>query len=256
MKKLLIFAAIASSAVAFAAPKVFNVSAPTWKKIAVATTDGVNMRKAPSTSAPRLIYDEADIFDFQIPLNYYAKWTTVAPKGTQYAISFSGPAPVVSEKDGWVELLKAGPKCEENAWVSAKYCNIITPAPISYPVKRKLPTYTMIDRGADGIYCVYVSYDEMDSYAEFYVGRLINGIVVAPYKLDCAVANVDDNKKPGIYKNGDNYEFSFTSAMITDYLPDINKMAPAMIEDIINFATKSTTDAIIYQHEDYVTVFE
>ena len=90
----------------------FSVTAPTWDKVAECTAEGgVNVRKLPSTSAPKMVYNESKIEDYDTPVIYYAYWGTKTG-GPVQAITFSDFAPVVSEKPGWIELYKVGAVCQ------------------------------------------------------------------------------------------------------------------------------------------------
>jgi len=62
----------------------FEVPTPSWQYLANPTSEsGINIRKSPSATAPRMLYDETKIEYFYIPLIHYAYWSTATPKGSR-----------------------------------------------------------------------------------------------------------------------------------------------------------------------------
>lgn len=256
----LLCASVLLSMGAKAAPKVFNVEAPRWTKLAVSTSDdGVNIRKGPSTATPRLVYNESKIEDYETPLLYYGYWSATAPKGSIQAIKFTGPNAVVGEKNGWYEVQNMGPRGESNGWVSAQYCDLVTPEPIKPGSTNGATNFIWLnnDNSADGDYGMYMNFDEMNGMATFYIGRLVNGVLVAPYQLICENAIFDNSKQCTIRPDSyGNYEIIYNRSVGTDedeIVIDLNKLPAEIIETIIDKARKAP-EKVVYFYDGYYSV--
>lgn len=257
MRKIFSIIVAISSLMATSVVQAFTVEAPKWDKLAITTTEDVNIRKEPTASSPRLLVDWEKVDNYQIPINYFAYWSSSAPQGSVNPISFTGPVPVVSEKDGWIEVLNAGPKCETNGWVNAKFCKIVRPNPITLENTEQFNNFSLIPSGPDEVYALYALCDaEMDNNATFYLGRLINGVIVAPYSLYCSSAYMDDAHSPGIFKDGDSFSFFFNSSMATDETLDLHKMPTDIFAQLLDYVTKSAHEAVIYLSEGELWLME
>lgn len=259
MKKLsaLLALAVATAASCFAADLPFTVKAPTWTKVATAKDpEGLNIRKTPSTSAPRLLVDESKIESYATPMFFYGFWSSNTPRGAVYALKFTGPDPVVSESNGWLEIENIGPKMEENGWVSALHCTLFTPTPITKANKPSGDNFLWlsdkgITTGDDGQYALQGYYNEMDEDIVFNIGRLAGGKVVCPFSLYCSVF-VDDSRKPGLVKDGDIYQLFINPKLMNDdgYDISLTRFPVDLINAIIKAATKSTIPQVIYNEPE------
>ncbi|MCH5347121.1 MAG: hypothetical protein J1E63_08420 [Muribaculaceae bacterium] len=259
MKKLsaLLALAMATAVSCLATDLPFTVKAPTWTKVAIAKDpEGLNIRKSPSTSAPRLLVDELKITAYDVPLFFYGFWSSNAPKGTVYALKFTGPDPVVSESNGWLEIENIGPNMEENGWVSARYCNIVTPTPVTKDNKPSGDNFLWLSdkgiaTGDDGEYALQGYYNEMDDEIVFNLGRLAAGKVVCPFSLYCSVL-VDDSRKPGLVKDGDIYQITINPKLMNDdgYDISLTRFPVDLINAIIKAATESRIPQVIYNEPE------
>ena len=210
----------------------FDVEAPTWTFVACTASDkGINIRKTPSPSAARPLVDELKINNYQIPVKYFAEWSIAAPKGNVYALMFEPGvyAPVLKEQNGWYELMGIGAKAADG-WVSAQYCRKYGLQPIT---KDELKTtgYKVYSNDS-GVYAVSAEYDEMDNYASFSIGKLVNGILVWPYSL---VMDVTVGAEWKINKSDDGYVLQVAKKDCDEYgTPDIGKLPQSVIEDVIS----------------------
>lgn len=242
-----------------AATLPFNVKAPAWTKIAVCETEGgVNIRQRPSATAPKLVYNEAKIEDYDTPVIYYGYWATKSG-GSIYPITFDDVAPIVSEQSGWLELFEIGPKKESNGWVSSKYCKVVEPTPISAAEKSASPAFMFLntDGNVEGQYAIFLTIDEMNSDATFYIGRLVDGKIVCPYFYNCILDYQEDNStdptqfkrneygveeflltRQGLVINQDEWSYSCT--------PNLSKFTSQMIDSVIKQAKPLETPAVIY----------
>lgn len=236
----------------FAAPPVFSVKAPTWTQVAVPQTDGLNIRKYPSTSAPKLMYDEMSLEDYDTPVIYFAKWVS---KPTKYMVTipFDAPMPIISEKNGWYEVWHCGPSFKENGWINAKYAKAQHIQRLS---SSNLPTerFAWIDRGDDGIYMIDLQYNDMEGSAVFRIGRLIDGVVISPYMLDCPTTAYEENGKPQLRKNNDYFEFVYNKACSSpdyEYDPMASKLSQELLEEIIKYA-EPAPEAVYFMVDEQI----
>lgn len=264
MKMTLIAVAAAITAIGCqAATLPFNVTAPSWNKIAQCTTQGgVNIRKAPSTTAPKMVYNENKIEDYDCPVIYYGYWSTKSGGAVQ-SITFDGVAPVVSEQPGWVELLNQGPRYESNGWVSAKYCQVSQTAPIRESGNPKAVNFIILNTGSDvnGTYALYMTTDEMNGLASFYLGRIADGKLVCPYLFECDY-NYDmanGQNPPSFTKNEyGGYTYTATKKGMSgyatewgeEYAPDINKLTTEQLNLIISQAKPLPKAKVVYLYNN------
>lgn len=254
MKMTLIAVAAAITAIGCqAATLPFNVTAPSWNKIAQCTTQGgVNIRKAPSTTAPKMVYNENSIMEEdECPVIYYGYWSTKSGGAVQ-SITFDGVAPVVSEQPGWVELLKQGPERKSNGWVSAKYCKVSEITPIQPSGNPKDGFFSIIDsKGADGTYAIYLHCDELNGTSCFYLGRLVDGKLVCPYFFECDYAmDTNSNAAPTINKAEYGYIFTATKQCMSEIKSDPNDEY-GYYETNINMLPSNMIDFIVRQAKPF-----
>lgn len=180
MKKILLLAAICGLCTTFSAtcqtPELFN-------KIAVCTSqDGINIRKSPSTSSPKAVYKWNDIDDYQVPICTFTYWATSTPsKNIGDADKFIGCGVIVNEQGDWLEIKGIGPQ-SSNGWVSAKYCNVVTPSPIDETYLKQNPNIYSYRKGGK-VHIVYMDSNEMDACVTFYIGNLIDGKLYCTQQL-------------------------------------------------------------------------
>lgn len=240
----------------------FNTpAAPSWTKAAQCiTSGGVNIRKAPSTSAPKLVYNENSLMDFDVPLVYSAYWGSKTGGAIQ-AVTFEGVAPVVSEQAGWIQLLNEGPKRKSNAWVSAKYCKVSEITPIKVQGNPRSCNFMIIDTpsNVEGTYGIYMNLQDMDGECVFLIGRLADGKMVCPYEYRCdyVVDASDLGFTTPFTKNEEGGYMRFTpttdcmTMVMGEYgeyeAVDINKLPADMINQIVKLSKPiEGSPAIVY----------
>ncbi len=267
----IVLTALGSSAVTFP----FNVKAPAWNKIAVCTAkDGINIRKAPSATAPRMVYNEAKIEDYETPLTCLAYWGNKTG-GSIMPVLFNDFAPVVTEQPGWVELLNIGPvgsNGPSNGWVSTKYCKVSEITPISATAKPLRSDFMILNTGnsIEGEYGMYFTGDEMNGIATFYIGRIADGKLVCPFAFTCDYYDdsySDNNEATTISKDNNSdasYKLHLTrqcaSAVMTEYglsyFMDLSKLSDRMLDFIINQAKPLDNDNIVYLYNNlYISIY-
>lgn len=258
IKELLLMAALMVCVESYAFVKNFDVEAPTWKQVVVSKqSDGVNIRKLPSVSAPKLVYNEYNLDDYEAPLQYSAFWSTKPAGRTITPVKFCGPDILVREKDGWYEIKDIGPRCESNGWVSAKYCRLITPTPLSSASNLSLDTswhdLIWLSEGTDnhnGAYGLFVELNEMEQNALFYLGRLVDGMLVCPYFLYVDFADIPGS--PYSFTRTGSGEFKFVAP---SYDLNLSKLKPELINKIIENMNRDDNPVVICLIEDDLKIF-
>lgn len=263
MKKTILALAVALSSLGCAAVTFpFNVTAPTWNKVAECTTEGgVNIRKAPSTTAPKLVYNEVKLeqYGYDTPLKYIAYWGSKTG-GNISPVKFEGPAAIVSERLGWIELLGEGPNAKSNAWVSSKYCKITETTPIKANGNPSSPKILFFN--IDNVtYAIYLVDDDMNSEAKFYIGRLVDGKIVCPYAFECQYReDIDNETDPSSIKKDElfgSYYYNATKNGMSEisgfdgtyYTPDVSKIPTNTLDFIIKQAKAIDWTLIVYLNE-------
>ena len=239
-----------------AATLPFTVEPVKWTKLAKSNTDGVNIRKAPSTTAPRYVYQPNNEPTDEEGKSY---WSAAKLIGNEYAVHFEGKAPVVSEVDGWYELKGIGPD-GSNGWVSAKYCDVVNLKDVAQkvvPGEYNTPDFVWIKLLSDeSYYAVYSEYYEMDGYCAFYVGREIDGFVVCPYVLFCYSQSSADNVCDLIDETGYGCRLSYgDNQNMGRFGFDIRKFPKEVFVKIIDAAKPMNDPVVIYRSDgSYVAV--
>lgn len=234
----------------------FEVEIPEWTHIAVPNTDGgVNIRKFPSTSAPRPMINEDKIEYYDIPAIYNAYWSTATPKGNTYPLMFTESAPIIKEDNGWYELKGIGAQ-GENGWVSAKYCKRISPEPITlnYLLNNEfLKDHVKVFNNDGEAYILIMNTNEMDQDITFILGKLVNGMIVFPYEL---YAGYEPGKSVKLEKN-DGYKFIYSEKDYDAYEePDFRGVTDSVLNDILVNLKKASSPTIWYKVNGYIETIQ
>lgn len=236
LKKVTVAAiAVLTASTAYAVVLPFDVEAPKWTMVAECETEGgINIRQQPSTTAARTVVDESNIDDYDIPLCEYTYWSKAPARGSVSVYTFQGEAPIVSEKNGWLELYGIGPK-NGNGWVSAKFCKKRAVVPFTNP------EFVRVFENGGQKYAVNVDCNEMTGILTFYVGKYVNGFLVCPYAFVASGYNYSENGKT--YFEGDCLYFTRAE---DEYTPNASKLPQNVIDYIIRKATPISTPKILF----------
>lgn len=258
MKRILSLSILAVSMTCVAqVPADFNVAPPKYSKMVTCTTDGgVNIRKAPSTTAPRALYNENKIEYFDVPIACYTYWSTGKTGGSIYADKFSGTQPFVSESNDWYEVANIGPVDKNgyftNGWVSAKFCTVkditpITPALIS---EKKFPIRSI----GEGNLMVYYFDDFLNGEYRFYVGRLVDGQLVCPY---AAITSIDYTAEPSSIKKDEYNTLTFycNNNERDEEGPVFDKFKESLFRSALSKAEKLGRPVTVYYNGDWLEIY-
>lgn len=241
MKKFLTAVFIGGIALAATAEVTFpfEVTTPTWTKIAQGTSEkGANIRKSPSATAPRLMYNEYQIA-MDCPAIPQSQWSTRPVKGNWLAATFGSydTAPVLSEKDGWVQLDLSCPHLGPG-WVSTKYCIVTDIKPIT---RQNAGVCVKFLDGDKSDYFIDVEMNDMESEITYTIGKLVNGLMISHYML-CTTWHSSEynNGKVGIYQDENGmpgtYWYTEPDANYNYVYLHASELTPEMISAILKYA--------------------
>lgn len=233
MKKLALLLSLGVASVAFGqVPADYNPAAPDWTKVAL-SDKSINIRQSPSTTAAKLMYNGNDIEDYDVPLMEYAVWSTRAATRGWEVMPFSGPAPIMAEKNGWYQLAGEGAGYTPG-WVSAKLC---TTAAI-VPVSRKDAPNSEFLRWLDGEYQGFVIRGFVNSVNDdctLCIGKLVDGFVVYGYEFYTADVITSPTGKTKLNRRGEWFQLACPHDGF-DYVFDLQKLSAANIDIIMKNA--------------------
>ena len=123
MKKVLLLL-VALVGIALQSEAQMSLKVPKWEKFASITTEGVNLRKAPSTNSPKL-YSKDNSWGHHSEFDY--SWS---PRSgyIPHRLEKGTILPVVKETDEWYCLFIDG---FEDIYVMKIFCSLVTPIPIT-----------------------------------------------------------------------------------------------------------------------------
>lgn len=239
LKKVAVAAiAVMSASTAYAVVLPFDVEVPKLTMVAECySEDGINIRQQPSTTAARMVYDGNKVDLLDIPFCMcaeHAYWSKAPARGSIAVHTFQGKAPIVSEKNGWLELYGIGPKYG-NGWVSAKYCKKRAIKPYN------LENFRVIEKNGQK-FAVVMEITEMLLTLKFYVGKYVNGYLVCPYVYEVSRYNHSENGK--IYFDDDCLYFPPTD---DESIPNTSEYPQDAIDYIIRKATPLSTPKILFE---------
>lgn len=227
----------------------FEVKSPEWTKLATPkSSNGINIRKSPSTTAPRPLVNEDKISDYHVPLAYYAYWSTATPRGNVYAMMFTDVAPIIDEQNGWYKLEGIGPEYEPG-WVSAKLCRTLSPETITLQELKTNPcNYIFTKDGID--YVLTMDVNEMDGDVTFWLGRLSKGILIYPYSL--YVEQYEGGSAAKLDKN----VFRYSESNSDEYgLPTFKNVPQQVIDSIVSNMIKSEKERVVCKVDGNILSF-
>lgn len=257
MKTILIVAAVVLSFSALAAvPEKFEVTAPRFTEVVKCEAEtGVNIRKTPSATAPRAVYNEAKIEDYDVPVQYYTYWSSGKTGGSIIADKFTRIAPLVSETKGWYEIYGRGPVMNEtfqNGWVSAQYCTKSEIRPITISVINE-NAQNLRSVGNDMV--IYYVADMMNDEYSFYIGKLTEGQLVCPYLF--SISGIEETSGETCFKaNEYGVMLMYCNSSEKDFEgPVLEKLSDATIRQILNHAVKAPASLTVFFDGSYLGTY-
>lgn len=167
------------------------------------TSNGVNLRKSPSSTAPKLLWwceGESDCcsYEWSEPNKYRGARPATAEKGEVFA--------VLSETPEWYEVIT---HCEGKvAFISKQFAKIkeleeIFPETLSQPgyYDNECPQIPGIQKGEYRGYALIQKTGLEDTFISF--GRIINGFLVCNWTIYTYIETLEDDGRFNIYKEYD-----------------------------------------------------
>ena len=167
------------------------------------TSNGVNLRKSPSSAAPKLLWwceGESDCcsYEWSEPNKYRGARPATAEKGEVFA--------VLSETPEWYEVIT---HCEGKvAFISKQFAKIkeleeIFPETLSQPgyYDNECPQIPGIQKGEYRGYALIQKTGLEDTFISF--GRIINGFLVCNWTIYTYIETLEDDGRFNIYKEYD-----------------------------------------------------
>lgn len=148
-----------------------DIRMPKVDKVIVMTADGVNLRKAPSATAPRLMYEEGDMSDYW---DYF--WSNQRKGGKAVSFRQDCPIMVINETSEWYGVVYSDIyQGQRLVYVSKKFAKEVELTPITPEFLNTTEYYAV----TSGIYRGYFmgSFWNMGDSGLF-AGRIINGLAV------------------------------------------------------------------------------
>ena len=173
----------------------FRAKAPSFDKVVRVTSNGVNIRKQPSTQAPRLfrLYDlTEECLDCPPEVTWANK---ISPNKGEAATAYQEEVyPLLGESGDWYEIyidVYAGTPLNTSAYINKKFCKIEATKPLALSAPECL-TFAMVKSGKYAGLCVMCTIDEMEGNCLLQLGKYSEGMLLFPYSITVEQSN--DNK--------------------------------------------------------------
>lgn len=264
-----IVAAICSTGLVQAVSFPFSVNKPDVRMI---VSNGVNIRKTPSATAPKLVYNVNDEnLDFGADPIDVSFWSAGSAKRNIEAVQFTGPGIVIGEKDDWYQIRGYGAEGQGNGWVNAKYCKPFTPQKLVYPNELsedesfRFLWLTQFPGTEPGEYAMYYDYSYNDlSLVCFYIGKVVDGMLVCPYSFGTLEAPVlvgpEDNVAVAKVITPDHslmhyWEIRYNTDYMDSWSLNLSKLPRQIIEQIVENAKPLDKEVVFYLKDGWLLRF-
>lgn len=166
-----------------------DIRMPKVEKFIVLTADGVNLRKAPNATAPKLMGVEDEMGEYSDVF-----WSSQRRGGQSITFSRDYPLMVLQETGEWygVPYMNRYSENRKIVYVSKKFAKEIQPTPVTPEFMQSQNKLVMTKGRYRGYFAVDVSY-EGDTETCF--GRIVNGMAVCNHTALCSFGVGDDGLK-------------------------------------------------------------
>lgn len=149
-----------------------DIRMPKVEKIIVLTADGVNLRKAPSATAPKLMGIEDEMGEYSSVF-----WSNQRRKGESITFRKEYPLMVLQETDEWygVPYMNRYRENRTIVYVSKKFAKEIRPLPVTPEFMQSQNELVMTKGRYRGYFAMDVSYE---GDTETCLGHIVNGMAV------------------------------------------------------------------------------
>lgn len=221
----------------------FNVETPKYQKFVKVTASGVNLRKAPNTNSPRLIFSEAD--DGCLDCGPSLVWSNKPLKNGDEAARAS-LLPVIGESGDWYHVHFFQDEYggySENVYIMKKFCTDVALRPLSLPA----PQYLNIVKVSSGKYkdlCIEWYYGEYDS-ENLRVGRFVNGMFIFAYGIQFSK---NENSNQSEFVKWDNDAINLGKNLFDNETLNLNRLAAntQVLDLLMNNLGKMTKENTLY----------
>lgn len=248
----------------------FEVPVPEWTKVAICTSeDGVNIRKSPSTAAPRLLYNSKefdDIYskyhddeDLRREIGFWGNKAggNIAPfRWGNFCIH--NAFPIISDSNGWLKLAGVGLHGGEG-WVHSKYCKIL---PI-IPVDKTYGGFSLIGNGPYVMRDVeeYGFTDEypttpggFTSYYAVQFGKIVNNMVIYAYEFVMYPVEKDASETKIVKEEDGNYALYIENRYLDENsMIDWENLPSLLRNEITDKVMKMPKATVILRTDDSYT---
>lgn len=208
-----------------------DIRMPKIGKIIVLDADGVNLRKSPSITAPKLMGEETDLDDYEEVF-----WSNQRKGGKSITFMKDTPLIVLCETEEWYGVPHMDRFSNHIVYVSKKFAKEIQPQPVTPEFLQSQNEFVV----TKGRYRGYLAVGVPDGDVRYSFGRIVNGMAVCNHTVTCSISVGDDALKRIEFEGFDGTSFpsiNFGSDVCRDFeagiLPDFTKLTDNEINTII-----------------------
>lgn len=230
----------------------FDVSVPASFKLVKGLN--CNVLQKPLKSAARLVYNENEYYEWS-ELEV-ASWSTATTLKRGYKIfKFNYVAPATEEQNGFYKIEGLAPGEQGAGWVSSALCKVVKPEALA-PNKNFEESHDVKWITLEGQQYALVSEYWGDSdVTYFYVGKLVDGVIVCPYAFgspNVAIYVRQGNvSRPTLVKNRDGYwEINVPASYLIDgWSFNLSKVSDEFANELIRNAKKLDNTMVFYLND-------
>lgn len=227
-----------------------DIRMPKIGKIIVLNADGVNLRKSPSITAPKLMGEEDDMGEYNDVF-----WSNQYKGGESITFMKDYPLIVLRETEDWYGVPYMNRYQHHIVYVSKKFANEIQPQPVT-PEFMQSQNKLVVTKGRyRGYFAVDVA-DEGD--IQYCFGRIVNGMAVCNHTVTCGIEVGDNALKRIKFEGFDGTSFpsiKFGSDVCRAFdavtIPDFTKLTDNEMNTIIK---KTKTLPFVDNESGYILV--
>lgn len=227
-----------------------DIRMPKIGKIIVLDADGVNLRKSPSITAPKLMGEEDDMGEYNDVF-----WSNQRKGGESITFMKDNPLMVLYETEDWYGVPYMNRYQHHIVYVSKKFAKEIQPQPVTPEFLQSQNEFVVTKGRYHGYFAVNVT-DEGD--LQYCFGRIVNGMAVCNHTVACGIEVGDNALKRIKFEGFDGTSFpsiKFGSDVCRAFdavtIPDFTKLTDNEMNTIIK---KTKTLPFVDNESGYILV--